>query len=128
MEQYRVYVHTRYGRCTVVFDKILRGYQDKTTKDHQHKRRLLMHQSCPGVVFDDNTDVMLSQHVFLTNDRDKERCFDLLSIKLEADGHKIIRCPSDADTEIVGAAIDLDGSGKRVTVIADDTDIFVMLV
>ena len=123
-EQYRVYVSNRYGKCTVVFDV----YQEKTIKDHEHKRRSLLHQTCPDVVFDGSTDVLISQHIVLTNDRNKERFIELLATKLENDGHSVVRCPSDADTEIVGVALDSAGNGNTVTVVAEDTDIFVLLL
>ena len=43
-------------------------------------------------------------------------------------GHAVIQSVSYADTLIVSAAIDLASDGKHTTVIADDTDILVLLL
>ena len=42
-------------------------------------------------------------------------------------GHAVIQSESDADTQIVSAAIALASDGKHTAVIADDTDILVLL-
>ena len=43
------------------------------------------------------------------------------------DGHAVIQSENDADTQIVSAVIALASGGKHTTVIADDTDILVLL-
>ena len=44
------------------------------------------------------------------------------------DGNIIIQCRDDADTSIVSNAIDFASFGHKVTVVADDTDILILLL
>ena len=43
-------------------------------------------------------------------------------------GHTVYQAVGDADTDIIRAALDSLSSGKITTVVADDTDILVLLV
>lgn len=124
INQYRTYVHHHYGVCSVVFD----GYQSKSTKDHEHSRRSQVHQKCPDIAFTEDNTVHVGQHFFLTNSNNKERLIDLISKYLKQDGHDVRQCDNDADTAIVDVALEYACSGKPVTVIAEDTDILVLLV
>ena len=58
----------------------------------------------------------------------KVQFINLLSHYLRLDGHAVIQSESDADTQIVSAAIALASDGKHTTVNADDTDILVLLL
>ena len=42
--------------------------------------------------------------------------------------HHVINCEGDADTQIVKEALDFVREGREVTVVADDTDILVLLL
>ena len=52
----------------------------------------------------------------------------MLSRYLTEAGHSIKQCESDADTEIVDAALQFANHSKSVTVVADDTDILILLL
>ena len=69
-----------------------------------------------------------NQQLFLANETNKVQFINLLSHYLRLDGHSVIQSESDADTQIVSAAIALASDGKHTTVIADDTDILVLLL
>ena len=68
------------------------------------------------------------QHEFLSNDRNKSQFIDLLKHHLSWDGHNIKQSEYDADTLIVKSSLDLAHSGYVTTVVADDTDILVLLL
>ncbi len=69
-----------------------------------------------------------NQQLFLANEKNKVQFINLLSHYLWLDGHAVIQSESDADTQIVSAAVALASDGKHTTVIADDTDILVLLL
>ena len=52
----------------------------------------------------------------------------LVSKYLEQTGNTVVKCPDDADTQIVSEAITLATEGEDVTVVADDTDVILLLV
>ena len=70
-----------------------------------------------------------NQQLFLANEKNKVQFIYLLSHYLRLDGHHaVIQSESDADTHIISAAIALASDGNHTTVIADDTDILVLLL
>ncbi|KAG1681696.1 hypothetical protein GQR58_011692 [Nymphon striatum] len=72
------------------------GYMDgPSTKDHEHARRSL----------------------------NKRRCADVQCNLSTKSGNKVIKCDEDADTEIVRCALYVAETGRKVNVVADDTDI-----
>ena len=123
VRQYQSYLLTKYGRCTVVFD----GYTS-STKDHEHDRRTNGGKGCADFVISENMPAHQSQHTFLSNDKNKMQFIDMLSKYLTDDGNIIIQCRDDADTSIVSNAIDFASFGHKVTVVADDTDILILLL
>ena len=52
----------------------------------------------------------------------------MLSDYLTRAGNIVIKCEEDADTEIVRCAIDVAKTGRRVNVVADDTDVALLLL
>ena len=69
-----------------------------------------------------------NQQLFLANEKNKVQFVNLLSQYLRLDSHAVIQSESDADIQIVFAAIALASDGNHTTVIADDTDILVLLL
>ena len=69
-----------------------------------------------------------NQQLFLANEKNNVQFIDLLSHYLRLDGHAVIQSKGDADSQIVSAAIALASDGKHTAVIADDTDILVLLL
>ena len=122
--------HVKYIRrhyqfnITIVFD----GYQDGSTKSHEHLRRNSIPQSCNVTIHADN-QVPFTQDRFLSNIQNKAGLIEFLSQHLQEAGFCIINCPGDADSTVVTTALEAarKNSGP-VTVVADDTDIAVMLV
>ena len=71
-----------------------------------------------------------SQEKFLSNENNKTSFITLISKYLEKDDQTLIKCDGDADTSIVSAAIRLASpkTNNPVIVVADDTDIVIMLL
>ena len=63
---------------------------------------------------------------FLSNVTNKQNFIKYLGELLVENGFKVVTCERDADTTIVKEALNTDGSA--VTVIADDTDMFCLLL
>ena len=120
--QYMSYVRHRYGTCSIVFD----GNSSRPSlKDHEHKRRA--GKASADIQISPEINPHRNQQLFLANEKNKVQFINLLSHYLRLDGHAVIQSESNADTQIVSAAIALASGGKHTTVIADDTDILVLL-
>ena len=109
--------------CCVVFD----GYHGPSTKDHEHLRRSTAKRSA------DITVTGLSrchndQAAFLSNTSNKMQFIKLLSDYMQSKGHATKCSTSDADTLIVSTALGYARNNRSVVVVAEDTDIFVMLI
>ena len=63
----------------------------------------------------------------MTNERNKSQFIPLLKDYLEERGFEVHQGMNDADTDIVKAALDL-ALVENVTVVADDTDVLVLLL
>ena len=65
IQKYINYVQSRYGKCVVIFD----GYQDgPSTKDHEHRRRLMKVVISPDVCVNLESEFSsTSQKAFLSN-------------------------------------------------------------
>jgi len=112
--------------AVVVFD----GYDSgPTIKDHEHRRRTQkVGRTSPEVSFHDNMLIVSSQQSFLSNAANKARFIDCLKLSLGAAGCQITQASGDADTLIVSTALQIAADEKTaVAVVADDTDIMVML-
>jgi len=124
IQQYVHYVLRHYGsKAVIVFDGYCNG---PNTKNHEHQRRAAA--CAPDVVFDSCRTVYHDQSAFLTNERNKKSFVDLLMASLKRAGFKVHQAKDDADTLIVKTALELAGLNEPVTVIANDTDILVILV
>ena len=71
--------------------------------------------------------ISVSQELFLSNKKNKTQFVNLLRHYLTVDGHRVIQSEGDADTDIVTIALNLTCDGHSVVVVADDTDIHVLL-
>lgn len=123
MTMYTEYVTNRYGKATVVFD----GYRDSpSTKDCTHARRS---GSCIGaaVHFDDTMALQTKKEEFLSNQQNKQRFITMLGYRLETAGCDVHHAKGDADLLVVEVAVDC-AEHKDTVVIADDTDILVLLI
>ena len=73
------------------------------------------------------TNVSHTREDFLSNNGNKIQFIRLLTEELQKDGHTVINCDGEADTYIVDAALDIICGNNTVTVIAEDTDILILL-
>ena len=124
-EVYANYIRKNYRGCvTVVFD----GYRDEGTKSHEHLRRNSIPQSRNVDIHEENP-VLFTQDRFLSNTENKTNFINCLSQHLIQSWYFTINCPGDADSTIVKTTLDMaNTSWGHGTVVADDTDIAVMLV
>lgn len=83
---------------------------------------------CPDISVKECNKVPYSQERFLSNEFNKAQLISLLSRKLQQDGQVVLNCKGDADTKIVLTALNLAEKHQDVIVVADDTDIAVMLI
>ena len=122
VQQYCSYVTRKYGEaCSIIFD----GYES-STKDQEHERRTK--NSFIEIVFQLQNEVHCKQAEFLSNEKNKTRLIENLSTMLRGCGHTVNICTGDADLTIVECALQLAEDGLHTTVVADDTDILVLLL
>ena len=118
------YVVSHFGtHATIVFDGYCNG---PTVKDHEHDRRSLV--AGPDVVFDDNKPAYSNATAYLANERNKKALVDSIIQRLKVSGFTVDQALNDTDTLIVEKALEFAASGVPVTVVANDTDILVLLV
>ena len=128
VQQYVSYVMSKYGSTSVVvFDGYMSG---PSIKDHEHRRRNHRPGSTsPVILFHEHSPVVTNQQSFLANAANKSKFIDLLKLALCDAGCETVQAAGDADTAIVSAALEIAASRHcAVGVVADDTDILVMLV
>ena len=124
VEQYVCYIQTRYGGSScIVFDGYVYG---PSTKDHEHQRRI--RKTCADIHLNDSMIAHNNQQVFLSNNKNKNQFVQLLSHYLRQDSQIVYNSTGDADIMIVKCALDFAAQGNEVTVVADDTDILVLLI
>lgn len=117
-------MRTRYGYfCVIVFDGY--GY-GPSIKDHEHKQRI--GKTCADIQLVESIKAHEDQQAFLSNEKNKTQFISLLTAALKYDGHEVHNSTGDADTLIVETALKLSKEGKEVSVVADDTDILVLLM
>ena len=125
-EHYVAYVKRHYGKeAYIVFD----GYDKPSTKSNEHTRRAALNR-CPNINIVEANTVQCTQDQFLSNEKNKVQLIQLISRFLLNDNHTVTQCDADADTKIVSTALELAilDETHDVVVVADDTDIAVMLL
>ena len=123
IEQYCHCLKYKYPSCTVIFD----GYSTKPSiKDHEHARRF--DQNSPYVTVSLNANAPNNQYIFLSNSKNKSQFIEQLKNRFLGTDIKVMQSENDADTMIVNTVINMAKQGKECTVVADDTDVLVLLV
>ena len=123
VKSYVSYVHQHYGHSCIIFD----GYkQALSVKDHEHQRRLK--KTCADIQLGEFMQVHHNQQTFLSNEYNKSQFISLLRIYLEADGNIVHIADGDADTMIVKCTLEYTDQECDVNVVADDTDVLVLLM
>lgn len=110
-------------QCTVVFD----GYAS-SPKDHEHTKRKKKDVGGIQLMISSDRICSLSKEKFLANDANKSNFIAFLSQLISADADlKVITANDDCDTLIVKEAVTCSATSS-VEVIAEDTDILVLLL
>jgi len=123
VHQYVQYVVTHFGsNTTIVFDGYCNG---QATKDHEHERRSL--KAAPDVVFDENKPAYNNQSAYLTNEHNKKALVDSINHHLQSTGLRVHQALNDADT-LIAKALDIAANQEPFAVVANDTDVLVLLV
>ena len=120
--KYQTFVKYNYGECLVVFD----GYDKSSTKDMTHVRRRKGNIGVE-VSFDENTILMTSKDLFLSNTKNKAKFIKLLGKALQSDGCEVYHARGDADLLICKKAIE-KSTERTVSLVGDDTDLLVLLL
>ena len=76
----------------------------------------------------ESMEARVNQQAFLANEKNKSQFIQLLCKYLEANSHVTKQSRDDADCMIVKCALQLATEGNVVTVVAEDTDILVLLM
>ena len=83
---------------------------------------------CADVQCNVSTKVNIKQDVFLSDITNKSRFIDVLSSYLIKSGNKVINSNEDTGTEIARCVLYVAETGRRVNVVADDTDVALLLL
>ena len=124
ISQYDGYLNRKYGNyrtVCVVFDGYL---HDMSTKNQEHIWR--GSTSAVNVTVTKDATVTCSRDKFLRNPSNKEQLIVVLTNDLKDTGKLVFQSQSDADILIVNTTLEF-ASEKDVVVVADNTDIVVML-
>lgn len=105
------------------------SYHLATTKEPEQKRWRTVQQS-PDIIVERKTPVPGNKAVFLSNRSNKQILINLLAEYLSEAGINVKHAgdEGDADVVIVQVVLQLAGESERVMVVADDTDILVILL
>jgi hypothetical protein len=125
LKLYVDHVKFNFGCDTVV---VFDGYAP-STKDHEHVRRTAESgKMAADVSVDVNMRIHSNQQEFLANTVNKCAFIALLSRCLQDNGFQVIQARDDADTAIVRTALLRAEVQPATAVVADDTDVLVLLV
>ena len=123
VKSYVSYVHQHYGHSCIIFD----GYkQAPSVKDHEHQRRL--RKTRADIQLGEFMQAHHNQQTFLSSEYNKSQFISLLRIYLEADGNIVYIADGDADIMIVKFTLEYAGQECDANVVADDTDVLVLLM
>jgi len=82
----------------------------------------------PNIVIDADRTAYFEQSSFLANNHNKKSFIAFLQECLENAGHSVLQARDDADTLIVQTALNCGRLANPVVVVANDTDVLVLLV
>ena len=118
------YVKMHYEKAVIVFD----GYEDESMKRHEHLRRNSVPQSIFAKV-DTNYLAPFTEDRYLSWTENKVEFIKFISNLLRQYDFKVTNCSGDADSTIVATSPEFTSQRTGpVNIIADDTDIVIMLM
>lgn len=121
---YLEYIQNQYNHAVAVFD----GYDEEGTKSHEHLRRNSVPQST-FVKIDPSNSIPFTQDQYLSCIENKAELIKFVSTLLRQSEVEVYNCSGDADSSIVAKSLDYASlRNGPVNVIADDTDIVIMLL
>ena len=82
-------------------------------KNHEHLRLNRQQASADVIVFEEGT-VHYSRQEFLSNTKNKEQLIRLLASHFAAQGHQVLNCEEDVNTQIVREALDVAAEKKML--------------
>ena len=111
---------------SVVFD----SYGFSTTKSCEQKRRKTCAVPCADIIITENTPVPKDKQSFLANEHNKQALINLLAKYLENARVETIHAGDEGDADVIIVKMTLQSTEKHpiVKVVADDTDIFILLL
>ncbi|KAG1714706.1 Multidrug resistance-associated protein 1 [Nymphon striatum] len=119
------YIRRNYGSAFIVFD----GYDSpESIKSNEHLRRAGSKGSTPNIIITEDNEVLYTKERFLSNSHNKTQLISFLADHLTLDGQAVHICRGDADTKIVSTALEVAAIQLYTIVVADDTDVAVMLL
>ena len=121
IDNYVNYIRNIGTNMHIIFD----GYLQSNTKDHTHERRNPLKSFRVG--FSRDMLLVCSREFFLSNPENKQQFINMLGGVLTVSGFDVKYCINDADTMIVEKSLDIL-NWNNVVLIADDSDIFVLLI
>ena len=116
-EQHEIFLHRKYGRCSLVFGE----YEGPSTKDHELPRRAVTKSADITVLH--NSMSHRNQDALPSNPKYKTQFIKLLMDVLNSNAHE-----ADADTLIISTAMEIARGSQYVPDVAEDTDIFIMRI
>ena len=119
---YRNYVQQHYGACSIVFD----GYTGGVTKDQEHQRRISGIKTSANIEVKETNIAHNDQEAYLANASNKSQFVSILAEDLRQSRNTFVVC--DEYAKIAEVAIETAKRHKIVTVVCDDTDVFVILI
>ena len=118
------------GTIVVVFD----GYGVRwSTKceEQRHRQEKNRKKPCPVIQFDASTEVnvLVDREGFLCNTKNKAALIKMLTFHLRAAKVKVVQADADSDVMLCETALDYARiPSRRVTVIANDTDVLTNII
>ena len=100
------------------------GYGKHTTKEHEHRRRQVGKVSA-SIIITEIMQVHTDQKAFFSNKQNKSTFINLIANHLP---HSVKISSCGADTLIESIALEFARHGQPVTIVAEDTDILIMML
>lgn len=101
-----------------------------TSKVHRLRTMSIreVRKACADIQLTESMEAHVNQETFLSNEGNKAQFITLLSHYLKSDAQTVHNSTGDTDTMIVACALQMAMEGMEVNVVADDTDVLILLM